>query len=71
MLPQCPPQAHAPPHAQPPLAGALPVLPAAKKENRRLTRSLPHDGQATAVSTLAFIERCCSKRCSQRMHTYS
>jgi hypothetical protein len=47
------------------------VLPAAKKENLRFTRSLPQDGQVTAVSTLAVIERSCSKRCSQRMHTYS
>ena len=47
------------------------MLPAAKKENRRFTRSLPHDGQATAVSTLAVMDRSCSKRCSQRMQTYS
>ncbi len=47
------------------------MLPAAKKENLRFTRSLPHDGHTTAVSTLAVMERSCSKRCSQRMHTYS
>jgi len=39
------------------------VLPGreATNENRRRMRPLPHDGQASAVSTLELIERFCSK----------
>jgi hypothetical protein len=40
-------------------------------ENCRRTRSLPHDGQASAVSTEALIDRRSSNRRSHAMHTYS
>jgi hypothetical protein len=43
----------------------------ATNEKRRRTRSLPHVGHASAVSTDAAIGRRCSNRCSHAMHTYS
>lgn len=48
-------------------ADALP----ATNENRRRTRSLPHEGQASAVSTAAVIGRRSSKWCSHAMQRYS
>jgi hypothetical protein len=51
--------------------GAVPAAPAEKTEKRRRTRSLPHDGQASAVSTLAVIERRCSNGCSHPRQMYS
>lgn len=65
---QCP-QAQAPPHAHPALAPLDGVE--ATNEKRRRTRSLPQDGHASAVSTVAVIERLCSNTCSHAMHTYS
>ena len=64
-----PPQAQAPPHAQPPVAWGLEPVDAvpAMNENCRRTRSLPHDGQASAVSTVEVMGRRCSNRCSQAM----
>jgi hypothetical protein len=64
-----PPQAQAPPQAQPPVARGLAPLEAvpAMNENCRRTRSLPHDGQASTVSTAAVIGRRCSNRCSHAM----
>ena len=45
---------------------------AVENENRRRTRSAPHEGQASAVSTEpAPIGRRSSKWCSQARHTYS
>ena len=64
------PQAQAPPHAQPPDAwGAVEPVAAvpAMNENCRRTRSLPQDGHASAVSTVAVIGRRCSNRCSHAM----
>jgi hypothetical protein len=68
---QWPPQAQAPPHAQPPAdAPVAPVL-VAKSENRRRTDPLPHEGHATRVSTAASIGRVISNRCSHAPHAYS
>jgi hypothetical protein len=66
---QCP-QAQAPPQPQPPPAcgpGSDEDAAPATNENCRRTRSLPHDGQARAVSTEAVIGRRCSNRCSHAM----
>jgi uncharacterized protein YfaQ (DUF2300 family) len=64
-------QAHAPPQAQPAEASE-PIEPvAATNEKRRRTRSLPHDGHASAVSTEAVIDRRSSKRRSHAKQTYS
>jgi hypothetical protein len=69
-----PRQAQAPPHAHPP-AACEPASPAgafpATNENCLRTRSLPHDGQARAVSTDAVIGRRSSNRCSHAMQRYS
>jgi len=49
---------------------AFPVIP--EKENRRRTRSLPHDGHASAVSTGPdVIGRLSSNGRSQARHRYS
>ena len=65
-----------PPPQQPPATGPerspleLPV--AVEKENRRRTRSLPHEGHASAVSTgLELIGRRSSKGCSHARQMYS
>lgn len=73
-MPQWAPQTQAPPHPHPPLGlGAAPAPPevVAKSEKRRRTRSLPHEGQARAVSTLAVIGRRSSNGVSQARHRYS
>jgi hypothetical protein len=64
------------PSQQPPATGpersllALPVE--AEKENRRRTRSLPHEGHASAVSTgLELIGRRSSNGCSHARQMYS
>lgn len=63
------PQAHAPPHAQPPAAdGPDPPDVFATNENWRRTRSLPQDGQATATSTEAVMGRFCSNQRSHARH---
>lgn len=69
-----PRHAHAPPQAHPPAddgARASAVLVLAAKENRLRTRSLPHEGQASAVPTEAVIGRRSSNRRSHARHTYS
>jgi hypothetical protein len=43
----------------------------AKSEKRRRVRSLPHEGHAIAVSTLAVIDRRSSNVRSQDRQTYS
>jgi len=62
------------PQPQPPEdcgAEAAPAgLPAAN-ENCRRRRALPHEGQASAVSTAAVIGRRSSNRCSHAMQRYS
>ena len=69
--PHAPPQ-HPPPNADAPLDGVAPLDgEGATNENRRRTRSLAQDGQASAVSTFAVIERRSSKGRSQARHTYS
>jgi hypothetical protein len=67
--PQLPPQQ--PPATGPGLAlAAFPV--AAENENRRRTRSLPHEGHANAVSTgPAVIGRRSSNGCSHARQMYS
>lgn len=56
----------------PPGAASDPAAePAANSENLRRTRSLPHWGQASAVSTAPVIERRSSNGCSQLRQTYS
>ena len=63
-----------PPPQQPPATGPerslLPVE--AEKENRRRTRSLPHEGHASAMSTgLELIGRRSSNGCSHARQMYS
>ena len=74
------PQAHPPPQHPPALGGgaenpgwlaAPPPAPAAKIEKRRRTRSLPHSGHASWVSTEAVIERRSSNGCSHARQRYS
>jgi hypothetical protein len=67
---QPPPHVHEPqPH--PPADGPPSAEVPATNEYCRRTRSSPHLGQASAVSTDAVIGRRSSNRCSQAMHTYS
>ena len=62
------PQPHPPEDSGP---EAVPADVPATNEKRRRTRSLPHEGQVSAVSTVAVIDRRSSKWCSHAMHRYS
>jgi hypothetical protein len=70
-LPQPQPPPQQPPATRPERSLlALPVE--AEKENRRRTRSLPHEGHASAVSTgLELIGRRSSNGCSHARQMYS
>ena len=70
-LPQPQPPPQQPPATGPELSLLEPPV-AAEKENRRRTRSLPHEGHASAVSTeLELIGRRSSNGCSQARQMYS
>src|SRR5207244_11160081 len=61
-----------PPPQQPPGTCPLALPVAVENENRRRTRSLPHEGHASAVSTeTELIGRRSSNGCSQARQMYS